>query len=405
MANTYENIRFITNMALRIVRNNTLISRMINRPFESEFGDKSYQIGQSIDIRLPLRATTRVGRTFSAQDQNEAGNFVRLTVDQKIGSDLQFDSDEWVLSAGEMERYLEPKVVDLANTVDRSLMDMYNEIPEAVGSFSTNITPDDLVKAKIKLDQNACPEDKRFVIMDNTNSGKISIANRGLFNPSQVVSEQYKAGALLGNAQGFEVFNTQNVSIHTVGTGAQDPIVVNGAQDNTNILNVSGLAGNLKKGDIFTIANVFKINPHNRVALGSNLRQFVVTADVASGATSIPFAPKLVSAATSVKDQTTAGAASNAAPVVVYGTQGSQGYESIAAHPEFATAAFVKLGKAWGNAETYYTKDEKSPFGIRGVKDYDINTDFNKMRLDMLWGKKVIRPDFATRIRGSIMYL
>ena len=48
-----------------------------------------------------------------------------------------------------------------------------------------------------------------------------------------------------------------------------------------------GASATIRAGEVFTVASVFAVNPQSRTSTGV-LAQFVVTADVALGATSIP---------------------------------------------------------------------------------------------------------------------
>src|SRR5262249_8747803 len=119
----------------------------------------------------------------------------------------------------------------------------------------------------------------------------------GLFNPSQRISTQYESGAMR-NALGFDWARDQTVIKHTAGS-YNSAATVSGANQIGNSLTVTATSGTLKKGDIITLGTLGgarAVNAGNRVTKVSTgtLRQFAVTADMASGATSIPIYPAIV---------------------------------------------------------------------------------------------------------------
>lgn len=73
------------------------------------------------------------------------------------------------------------------------------------------------------------------------------------------------------------------------------PFVVNGAGQTGSTLEVVGCSG-LKRGDIFTIAGVYQVNPLSYAAT-DHLQRFVVTEDVtAARRTVMPISPFIITA-------------------------------------------------------------------------------------------------------------
>ena len=95
------------------------------------------------------------------------------------------------------------------------------------------------------------------------------------------MEQQYKTGNM-GLAIGAKFSMDQNVYPHTVGplggTPLCDGVPTSGATTLVTKGWTASAASRLKRGDIFTIANVYAVNPQSRQSTGQ-LRQFVVTAD------------------------------------------------------------------------------------------------------------------------------
>jgi hypothetical protein len=163
----------------------------------------------------------------------------------------------------------------------------------------------------------------------------------------------------------------------------------------TNVLNV---------GDIFTIAGVYGVNPISGASLGS-LRQFVVTAVASCGSTgtttevavTVSIQPGL---ADSGPYRTVSTMPGGGAAVDVLGHVIRQYPQNLAFHKNAFGLVMVPLEMpegAWGARAT----EESTGMSIRVVKDYDINSDEEVCRLDILYGVKTLYPELACRIWGA----
>jgi hypothetical protein len=87
-----------------------------------------------------------------------------------------------------------------------------------------------------------------------------------------------------------------------------------------------------------------------------------------------------------------------AAAVTIVGTQGQQYPQNLAFHKNAFALVTVPLEMPegiWGARETY------NGLSIRLVKQYDIDTDDEVCRLDLLYGVKTLYPEMACRIWGA----
>ena len=198
----------------------------------------------------------------------------------------------------------------------------------------------------------------------------------------------------MGKTAGFKFSMDQNVQTHINGTGVANPVIVNGAGQAGGTLTVSGLTGNLKAGDTFTIAGVNGVNPMSKQSTGQ-LRQFVVLADVANAGTSLTISPALV--ATGPYQNVTALPA-NGAPLTFIGGASAQYEIGVAFHKDAFTFASADLPLPKGLDMAARVSDSQLGISMRAISDYIIQTDQFVTRIDVLYGWALIRPELACKI-------
>jgi hypothetical protein len=154
-------------------------------------------------------------------------------------------------------------------------------------------------------------------------------------------------------------------------------------------------ANRLKKGDVFTIASVFAVNPQNYRST-TQLQQFVVTADTASdgaGAATIPIYPPII---TSGAYQTVDSSPANAAALTIVGAANTVTPQGLGFHPQAFVMASANLIKpSVGESRNVRMKD--IGMSVRYWLASDVMTDQHPSRLDGIYGFKTVRPEFAVR--------
>lgn len=400
MSNTLLNISMITNEALRILKNNLAGSAGINKEYSEQFAKSGAKIGDTINIRKPVRYTVRSGRTISVQDV--ADQSIALTLDQQKGVDLQFTSKELALNIDEFsKRYIGPAVAALANQIDYDVLGLYKQVANSVGTPGT--VPNDLTEALDagqKLKELGCPVDDRLWHIVNP-AAENAVVNglSGKFQAADEIAKQYKKG-MMGLAAGFKWKMDQNIHQHTVGDYAGTPLVNGAAQSGSTLVTDGWTSGDstLNEGDVFTIAGVFAVNPQNRVSTGQ-LQEFTVTAQISdtSGAKSIAISPAIVT--TGAYQNVSAAPADNAA-ITVKGTAETAYPQNMAFHEDAFTLGCADLPLPGGVDMAARAKDEASGLAIRIVRAYDVNNDNFPCRLDILYGLKAVYPELACRVWG-----
>lgn len=402
MANTILTPSMIARESLMAFKNALGFTKNINKQLSSEFAIKGAKIGSSITVRKPARFTVASGATLVNQDVTEESTV--LTLDKQKHVAFKFSSSELTLSVDEFrKRYIDNAVIALANQVDSDgLLMAYQNTANSVGTPGT--TPSALLtylQAQQKLNENSCGMDKRSFNINPAAQTSIIDALKSLFQSSEQISSQYKKG-MMGIAAGGDWLMSQNVQVHTVGALGGTPLVNGGSQTGASLVTdgwTASAAPRLKQGDIFTIAGVLAVNPVTKQSTGS-LQQFVVTADVSSdgsGNATIPIYPSIV---TSGSTQTVfAGPADNAALTVV-GAASTATPQNILCHEDAFVMGSADLELPKGVDFAAVASDPESGLSMRIVRAYDISADSFPCRIDILYGHKAVRPEWACRIQG-----
>ena len=402
MANTLLTISMITNEALRVLVNNLAFTNRVNRQYSSKFAIEGAKIGTVINARKPPRYVGRTGTAIGVEDATETQ--VPVTLTTQFGVDISFSSADLSLSISDFSnRFIKPAIATIANKIDFDGLQLFKTVANSVGTPGT--TPNSLLTyllAGVKLDDNSTPMDgERSCIVNPLMQATIVDALKGLFQSSTEIKAQYEKG-MMGTAAGFDWYMDQNVGVATIGPQGGTPLV-NGASQSGSSLIVDGFtaaaASRLVKGDVFTIAGVFGVNPQNRQSTGA-LQQFVVTAAVSSdaaGNATIPIFPAIT--LTGAFQTVTALPADNAALTVV-GAANTVSPQGMAFHKDAFTFVSADLQLPRGVDMAARVSDPETGLSVRMVRQYVIATDQFPCRLDILYGWKELYPENACRIQA-----
>jgi hypothetical protein len=184
---------------------------------------------------------------------------------------------------------------------------------------------------------------------------------------------------------------------------------VNGAGQTGSSLATDGWASGattLRKGDIFTIAGVNGVNPLSKTSTG-RLRQFVVTADTSDSTGAIAALPISPSIITSGPLQNVSAAPADDAVITVWSANPAGGTLAATASPVsmiFNPDAFAfvtaDLDMPNGGAKGTRINSVRNGLAMRMVEQYDVRTDQNISRIDILIGAATVRPEWAVRVQG-----
>lgn len=410
MANTLATSSIVAKEALAILENMLGFSKYVNRDYEGEFSSnmsRGYAPGQTINIKKPPRYTYRAGRVSVPQATVE--NTVPLTLSQG-GTDANFTGLERTLSITNdgVQQKLRAAMAAVANEIDRQGLDLartsvFNVVGTAGTPPNTQALATDLIlSAQQKLDENAAPRDDYRAMVAGPGMNRYLVAGtQGYFNSQTVLDKQYKSG-LLNNPLGLDFALDQNVATQTNGTLATGSNV-NGAGQTGASITVAATTGTMTKGQKITFGTgangVYAVNPQTRLSTGS-LQQFVLTADVPNGSTSLPISPAIV---TTGAFQNVTNSPVTGQPFALASGGASTAYPvNIAFHKDAYTLAAVpmfmppsKNGVVDVAQETYKGMNMKVTTFYDGVNDNYVT------RFDVLFGWAATYPELSVAVLGA----
>jgi len=400
MANSLITCSIVAKESLAVLENQLTFSSMVNRDFEAEFSGnmgRGYAPGNTINIKRPPRYTYRTGRVAAPQATTEST--VPLVLSQG-GTDLNFTSVERTLSLTKLEDKLTAAMAPIANEIDRQGLALahfstFNALNPTGALPTTQIDAVGAVTAcNRRLDEMGAARDKRraFVMGPGLNAATVA-GFSGLFNAQGTVSKQFGSGLMvdsLGVAYGMD----QNVDTHTNGTQNVAGTNISGAGQTGSAITVVGLGGTITRGTIVTLPGVFAVNPQSRQSTGV-LAQFVVTADLAAGATSLPISPALV---TSGPFQNVTASPTNTTPFLIVGAASTAYQCNVAYHRDAFTLAMVPMwAPPGGKGVIDVAQETYNGFTIKVTEFYDGVNDNSIMRLDVLYGWAATYPELSVK--------
>jgi len=401
MANTILTPTVIAREALFHLENNLVMGRNVYRKYEHEF----VKVGDTVNIRKPVQFEVTDGATLSKQNVTETNTSIVISSRKHVA--WGFDTQSLTLSIEEYsKRYIQPGCIALANQVDVDLLALYTDFYTSAGTAGT--TPNtfsQLGNLAAAMDRVPVPDDgERKLVLNPTARWAMADALKGIFDAS--MPKEFVRKGLLGRLANMEIYGDQNVARHQVGSdvGTGTPLVdtTTSADGDTSILTDGWSTTHtaaVRKGDVFTIAGVFSLNRVSKVNTGQ-LQQFVATADANSdggGHVTIALDPPLK---TTGAYATISALPANDAALTFFGSTEDATYaQNIAFHRNAIALCVVPLELPDG--ASWKARVEHDGLSIRIVKDYDVVEDEEIVRLDILYGTRVIYPELGARLWGE----
>ncbi|CAB4140713.1 Major capsid protein Gp5 [uncultured Caudovirales phage] len=379
-----------------------MLTRNVNRQYDDSFAVEGAKIGSTLRIRLPDRALVTDGAALQVQDDNE--QFTTLTVASQKHIGVNFTTAELTMQLDDFaERVLKPRISQLASSIDADVANAFATIGNSVGTPGvTPATSAVLLAAQQKLNENAAVMSPRYATVNPAANAGLVEGMKGLFNPTDTISKQFKNGLMGTGVLGFDEINmSQSIKQFTTGTrnatGGSTSAAVTTEGATTIAITGAGNGLTVKAGDVFTVNGCFAVNPQTRESTGS-LFQFVALANVtlgSSGEGNITVAP-MYSAGHALATVSTLPANSQA--VVFVGAGGQQYAQNLVYHKDAITFATADLLLPQG--VDMASRAVHNGISLRVVRQYDINNDRMPCRIDVLYGYNTIRPQMACRLWG-----
>jgi len=410
LANTLATPDWVTKEVARGFLNNLQFAANVNRTYDSQYKQSGARVGNTVQARLPQRFKATDGQAL--QQQALLDETVPITLTNQKNVAFGYSSAQATTELDNIrERYTQPAAEVLANAADvLASEDVYRDIYSSVGipGTTTNTTLAYL-QAGVKLTDLAAPPDGRCAILDPLAMATIANTSSSLFNPSATISENYRKGQF-GRAQlGIDDwYSSANNPRATTGSFSASTPLTNGAgQTGASVITDGWASGgaDLLKGDVLTIGSVFSVNPLSYVSTG-RLQQFVVTADISdtTGDMTIAISPSVIASGAL---QTVDAAVADGAAITVWNANPTGGTLATTLSPQgfvfhkdafaFVMADLIRPG---AGARSTSVSSKKWGISIRMVEQYQIATDQNPSRLDILIGAATIQARLACRVQN-----
>ena len=400
MSNSILTIDMITRKALEILENNLVLTRNVNRQYDDSFAVEGAKIGSTLRIRLPDRALVTDGAALQVQADNEQYTTLSGANQKHIG--VNFTSAELTMQLDDFaERVLKPRISQLASSIDADVANAYKAIGNSVGTPGTTpATSLVLLQAQQKLNENAAVMSPRYATVNPAANAGLVEGMKGLFNPTDTISRQFKNGMMGMGVLGFDEVNmSQSIKQHTNGdwgTGISVTSTVTTEGATTLGISFTGSSKTWNVGDVFTIQDVYAVNPQTRESTGS-LQQFTVTAAATGSSTAtLSISPALFSAGQALATVNILPIAGKT--VTMLGSALGQYAQNLVYHKDAITFATADLLMPQG--VDMASRQVHNGISMRIVRQYDINNDRLPCRIDVLYGYSTIRPQMACRIWG-----
>jgi hypothetical protein len=394
MANTLSVIDFVTRESLRVAHETATFLSTIDRSYDDSFSRTGGKQGDALRVRNPNEFVRRKGsRIMDVQDVTETTQSVAVATQD--GVDLRFNSAEMSLALDELsKRYIEPAVKTMISGIEADVLagitkgvanqvGAHGTVPGASGDISA------FGNARAKLNQGLAPVSDRSIQLDSVTMASVVNGTKSLFHDGSQVKKAFVEG-YFSRSMGFDwyenerILNFQCGSDHTT-VALNDASIASG--DST--VTMSGSNNGLSVGDVFTVADVKAVHPQTKQALAHD-KQFVVTAISGNDVT---FDPPWI---TSGPKQNVDHLPTTLDVVTVLGTASAFYRTALAYTKEFAT--FVTADLPLMDDAAKCMRRTQDGLTVRVWQASDIRNDEMLLRIDMLYGYKLLRPEWGCRI-------
>ena len=413
MSNTTLTADIVAKEAVAILENECVMAKLVHRGYEEEFTKKvnGYEVGETVSIRRPTDFTVRDGAVASAQDVVEGKT--TFTVDKQKGVDFKFTSQDLTLQIGDLgERVIKPAMIQLAEQIDRDLMALYKDVPNHVTIPTGGINSyADFALAAERMDTIAIPASDRSAVLSPSDTWAMLGSQTALYMNGPA-TDAYRNGKL-GRIGNIDTYMSQNVPLHTTGARTGTDVTdttsesyntgylwANVKDSTTVTFHIDGMAsdtaGYYKKGDTFTIATVYDVNPVSKERL-PHLKSFTVMSDTtsASNEADVQIWPPIILSGAQKTCELSTGSTLDGLTVTYQGVA-STGYRpNLFFHKNAFGLAMVPMVKPPGAMDV--GRRSYKGFSVRIIPVYDGINDHSMWRCDVLYGTKTIDPRKAVR--------
>ncbi len=419
--NSFVTPTWVVKEVSRIAQNSLKFGANVTRKYSSDFKAGGAKVGSGFSLRLPQRYATTKGQAFQQQGIQDVT--VRFNITDQANIGISWSTFDATFSVEEVRsRYIKPAGIQLANTMDfDGLKTVTPLVAHSVGTPGTTPTSyQTYLDAVTKLRNVGVPDDDLVAMLSPNMSATLVGSNATVFNPATMVGSDTRKGLFSGPRLGVDSwYYDQNVMQRTTGSSTTFTPLVNQttfANGMTTVVTDGEASGatTYQVGDIFTIANVFEINPENYTSTGQ-LMQFTITAATTSVsvAATLTFQPPIIEVGSGPIPNALANVdflPANDAPIIPVGSTITTSSGTWTATPTRQGLVYNKDAFVFGmvdpdsdlaGAECSMVSDSETGWAARYVRQYNAQSDQKISRLDCFYGWLAYRPDWACRVQGG----
>lgn len=412
MANALLPPKVYSNTFLKLLKNNVVLPKLVSTEFKNDFK----KVGSTVYAKRVPEFTVRDGAVAAIQDVVEGE--IAVTIDKQKGIDVEFTSVEDTLTVDSLlkSKVMNSAAAQLAQQVDGDLHDVTKKFYNWVGTPGQVINSySDLTKAPQRLDEMAVPADMRNGILHPADAWAL-LGNFSALTAQEKIATDAITRAKLPMMGDADWYRTQNAG--SVTTGTRSGGAVDGASQNVTYASVKdgnwtqtlgvktlGTSKTIAAGEVFTIADVYAINPRSKTAY-SYLQQFVVTESItgaSDGTATITISPPII---TSGAFQTVSAVPADSAAIVWMGDATATNtdattytYGSLFRREAIALVSAKLTMPFTGEAD--YSTDPDTGLTVRYWRSSDSTNDTHMHRFDILYGVKMVDPRKGVRLSGT----
>lgn len=414
MSNQFSQAKVYANAGLKLLKNSLVLAKIvdtegIDKEFTSEKAGS--KVGGKVYIKRPPEFLVRDGRVAQVQDVLQGE--VEVSIDKYKGVDVEYTSLEQTLDVDKLlnSQVLKGAMSQLASQIDTDLQDELLEFPNWVGTPGQVITtPAQFFKAPQRLDELAIPMTDRNAVLSPADT--YGLAGNLLVNAAQQgsIAKTALEKAKIPIIGSVDPYMTQTVPSLTCGSRNATAAMDGANQDKsfsevrTNFqqeIDITGVgnAKTIKRGEVFTIADVKAVNPRTKAVLPYPA-QFVVLEDAESdsgGKVTIKIANPIIASGAYQNVSAVPGAS---ATITWLGTAGETYTQNAAFHKTALKLVSAKLIMP-ASGEASYATDPDTGLTIRYWRTSDGINDTHLHRWDVIYGCHNIDRRLGTRVSGA----
>lgn len=395
--------QLVANRGLAQFKFETPYTMTADRSYQMDFENKTYDSGESVQVRRPNLFIGQRGNVLPPQAIVESTTFI--SVGLPYGLNIAVDSTEAALEMTKndelyAQRYTDPIIKALASSLEVDIanagLTQVNYFAGSPNSSFSDFSLIDAVDAQMAV-LNMPTNDDVSMVLQSYDLSALKSSNQNAFN--NTLNDDISFYSRLGRYSRFNMYRSSYALRHVCGSGAGTPLV-NGAVTSGFTINMDGFTASspnvIRKGDIIQIGNladasgVQSVQPRTRSATGQ-LMTFTASEDYNSnGAGQVVFqiaAPDLgiISDPTNPRVNVSQALPDNAAVTIV-----GAGSSYNVAYAYTSRGLALVMPKMMRNSSPYcaLAEDSKSKISLRITKAWDQQNGLDSTRVDFLAGFK-----------------